>query len=381
MVIGWKEYNRYFGSALQEELKRKILQSTYPADSKKSSLYIRRDGLPDIVNIFGAKEKQKSVMVCGPQGSGKSAAVRDSLEGINGVVVATYAHDEGHVEQKLACAITETLGLHTNKQVSHLEVVVNALKEIRSETEYAGLGHPPVLVVEVNKRFMSPTALEELVLTLKDWGHDKALVRPIVVLSTSTAAMGLEIGMDELRAEFATIGDLTDKEAKWYIKQLCRELKLEGAKDDATVSKCAGEVVHALGSRLLHLDSCADKARFYENTNKQVSLKSLVHLAAEHECKILKENRRALKRFHKCFSEAHKKDVYNLFKEPGAAVDVDEFSDIVGEEVTTVLDMLSDIQPHPFYVDPKTQTVVVGSVFVQKVIDSDREKQRSRWFW
>lgn len=188
MVIGWKEYNRYFGSALQEELKRKILQSTYTADCKKSSLYIRRDGLPDILNIFGAKEKQKTVVVCGPRGSGKSAAVRDSLEGKNGVVVATYTHDEGHVKQELACAITETLGLHTNKQVSHLEVVVNALKEIRSETEYAGLGHPPVLVVEVNKRFMSPKALEELALTLKDWGHDKALVRPIVVLSTSRAA-------------------------------------------------------------------------------------------------------------------------------------------------------------------------------------------------
>lgn len=181
--------------------------------------------------------------------------------------------------------------------------------------------------------------------------------------------MGLEIGMDEL----ATIGDLTDKEAKWYIKQLCRELKLEGTEDDATVSKCAGEVIQALGSRLLHLDSFADKARFYQNTNRQVSLKGLVHLAAEYEWKMLKENRRALKRFHKRFSEAHKKDVYDLCKEPGVAVDVDEFSDMVGEEVTTVLDVLPNTQPHPFYVVPKTQTVVVGSVFVQKVIDSDCE--------
>ena len=248
MVIGWKQYNRYFGSALQKDLKGKILWSTYSADSKKSSLYIRRDGLPDIINIFGAKEKQKTVIVCGPRGSGKLAAVQDSLEGEDGVVVATFAHDEGHVVQKLACAITESLGLHTNKQVNHLEVVVNALKEICSEREYAGLGHPPVLVVEVNKRFISPTALEEIVLPLKDWGHDKALVRPIVVLSTSRAAMGLEIGMDELRAEFATVGDLTDEEAKCYIKKLCQELELEEAKDDVAVSKYAGEVVHTLGS-------------------------------------------------------------------------------------------------------------------------------------
>ena len=82
-------------------------------------------------------------------------------------------------------------------------------------------------------------------------------MRPIVVLSTSRAAMGLEIGMDELRAEFSTVGDLTDEEAKCYIKKLCQELELEEAKDDVAVSKYAGEVVHALGSRLLHLDSFA----------------------------------------------------------------------------------------------------------------------------
>ena len=380
MVIAWKEYNRYFGPALQDDLKRKILQSTYPAKNKKSSLYIKRHGLPDIINIFGAKEKQKTVMVCGPRGSGKSAAVRDSLEGRKGVVVATLAHDQGHVGQKLACAITESMGLHTNKQVDHLEVVVNALKEIRSERGYAGLGRPPVLVVEVNKRFTSPGSLEELALTLKGWGHDEALVCPIVVLSTSRAAMGLEIGMDELRAEFATIGDLTDKEAKCYIKQLCQEFELEGAKDDAAVSKCAEDVVHALGSRLLHLDSFADKVRFSKHTSKQVSLNNLVQLAAEYERNMLKGSRRSLKLFHRRFPKAHKKDLYNLFKEPGAAVDVDEFSDMVGEEVPTVLDRLSDIQPHPFYVDPKTQTVVVGSVFVQKVIDSEHGKQRTSWF-
>ena len=376
MVIAWKEYNRYFGSALQHDLKGKILQSTYPAENQRSPLYIKRHGLPDIVKIVGVKEKPKTLMVCGPRGSGKSTAVRDSLEGRKGVVVAKFAYDDSHLGQRLAHAITESMGLHTNKQVDHLEVVVNSLKEIRSERGYAGLGHPPVLVVEVNKRFTSPTALEELVLTLKDWGHDEALVCPIVVLSTSKAAMGLKIGVDELRAEFATVGDLTEEEAKCYIKQLCQELELEGAEDDAVVSKCAEEVVHALGSRLLHLDSFADKMRFSKHTSNQTSLKNLVQLAAEHERNMLKGSRRALKLFHKHFPKAHKKDLKDHFKEPGAAVDVDEFSDIVGEEVPTVLDRLSDIQPHPFYVDPKTQTVVVGSIFVQKVINSDLGK----WF-
>ena len=150
------------------------------------------------------------------------------------------------------------MGLNTNEQVNHTEVMVNALKKIRRKPRYAGLEHPPVLVVEVKERFTSPKALEELALTLKDWGHDEALVHPIVVLSTSRAAMGLDIGMDELRAEFARVSDLDREEAKQYIKQLCTQLKLEGADDNEAVSKCAEKVVQLLGTRLLHLDSFAD---------------------------------------------------------------------------------------------------------------------------
>ena len=375
--VAWKEYDRKFGPGLQKELKKKIEESTYPERTKKPSLYITRGGLPDIMKIFAAKEKQKTVMVCGPRGSGKTAAVRESLEGKKGVLVVTLA-DESQMGPNIASAITEALGLHTNKQVDHTEVVVNALKKIRSNNE---IGHLPVLVVEVNKRFTSSNALEELVLTLKDWGHDEGLVCPIVVLSTSRAAMGLGIGMDELRGEFACIGDLDHKEAKGYIKCLCTELEVVGASDVAAVSKCAEVVVSLLGSRLLHLDSFADGVRFMKNTSNQVTLKNLEQLAAEREQIMLKGSRRALKLFHKRFPNTHKKDLYGVFKKPGAAVDIDEFSDMVGEDVPTVVDELSKILPHPFYVDPKTQTVVVGSSFVQKVINTDHAKlQNNRWF-
>jgi hypothetical protein len=387
MIAVWmanKEYKRWFGPGLQKDLKPKILESTYPVKTKKPSPYITRGGLPDVGDIFAAEEKQKTVIVCGPRGSGKTTAVRETMKDNKGVVVATLA-GESQLEQELACAITKSLGLHTNKQVDHTEVVVNALKEIREKP--GSLKHPPVLVVEVNERFTSK-ALKELALTLKDWGHEEALVRPIVVLSTSRAAMGLEIGMDELRAVFASVGDLDREEAKRYIEQLCRELKLEGANDNAAVSKYAEQVVQILGSRLLHLDSFADQVRFFKNESdkqqQQVSLKAVVQLATEHETSKLKDSRRALKRFHKRFPNANKKDLYGIFKEPGAAVDVDEFSEMVDEDVRTVLDGLSNIQPHPFYVDPKTQTVRVGSVFVQKVIDTDsaKLKKSSRWwFW
>ncbi|CAI7999918.1 hypothetical protein GBAR_LOCUS2811 [Geodia barretti] len=358
-----KEYKRWFGTGLQDDLKKKILKSTYVIN-KKPSLYISRGGLPDIMNIFASKEKHKTVMVCGPRGSGKTAAVRETLKGQKRVVVVTLAGES----QQLARAITESLGLNTNEQVNHTEVVVNALKEIRRNP--GSLEHPPVLVVEVNERFTSPKALEELALTLKDWGHDEALVRPIVVLSTSRAAMGLEIGMDELRAEFASVGDLDREEAKRYIEQLCKE---EGANNSTAVSKYAEQVVQILGSWLLHLDSFADQVRLFKNTSdqQQVSMKDVVQLASERETIELKDSRRALKPFHKRFPNTNKKYLYGIFKEPGAAVAVDEFIRMVGDDLPKVLNGLSNIQPHPFYVDPKTQTVGVGSVFVQKVIYTD----------
>ena len=371
--VAYQEYNQWFGLGLQNDLKSKIIGSTYPAKTKKPSPYIARGGLPDVVDIFAAKQNQKTVIIHGPRGSGKTAAVRETLEGKKGVVVVTLA-GETQLVQELARAVTKSLGLNTNKQVDHTEVVVNALKEIRKEG-YAGLEHPPVLVVEVNERFKEVKALEELALTLKDWGQDKALVRPIVVLSTSRAAMGLDIAMDEVRAEFASVGDLDREEAKRYIEQLCRELKLEGPDDNAAVSKCAEQVVQILGSRLLHLDSFADQVRYfkYESDKQQqhVSVKALVQLASERETIKLKDSRRALALFHERFPNANKNDIYGIFKEPEAVVDVDEFSKMVGENVPTVLNRLSNILPHPFYVDPKTQTVVVGSVFFQKVIATD----------
>ena len=125
--VAWKEYNRQFGPGLQNDFKREILDSTYPVKNKKPPPYTTMGGLPDIVNIFSAKEKQKTVMVCGPCGSGKTAAARETVEGKKGVVVATL-DGESQLGQKLARAITESLKLHTNKQVDHTEVVVNALK-------------------------------------------------------------------------------------------------------------------------------------------------------------------------------------------------------------------------------------------------------------
>ena len=358
--LAWKERGRQYGQVLQDNLKVKILKSRYP--SEKLPVYVERKDKLNIIKIFAAMEKRKTLVVCGPRGCGKTAAVRDSLLGKEKVIVVTIG-GEDKFDQRLACAITESLGLHTNADVCHTELVKNALRAIKEKE------HPPVLVVEVNERFTS-NALEKLLGVLKEWGYDNKLVYPVVVLSTSRAALGIKFAIDELRARCIRIGDLHEDEAKTYIKDLCVGLNLVGANDEKAVSKCAEKVVDTIGCRLLHLEGLADSVRLVKMASEQVTLKNLEDLAVKYEHIQLSNSRGALQELHKFFP----KDKLNgyFFKKPiGTTVDLDDFRKSIGMEQYSILDKLSEIKPHPFYVDPDTQTVSVGSVFFQKVIDED----------
>ena len=357
----WEERQQH-GPVLQQKLEEKIRNSMYPPD-KKCSPFINRRGLLDIMKIFNLMKKKKTVVVCGPRGSGKTAAVMDSLAREEMVIVTTVV-GEKDLDKKLARAIIESLGLYTKSDVNHNDVVVNALKTFQDRTKYK---RPPVLVVEINERFKSPQVFENLLLALKDWGHDKELIYPVVVLSTSRAALGLKLSMNALRAQYVSVGDLHKDEAELYVKELCKESQLVGADDEKAVSKCAQIVVDAIGCRLLHLDGFADNVRSLKSTNEKVALEDLKVVAAKYERIQMEDSREALQELYKTFPK--EKLHRHFFKKPGAAVNMDEFCKIVGKERKIVLETLSVIQPHPFYTDPDTRTVIVGSIFFQKAID------------
>ena len=358
--LAWKARGRQYGPVLQKDLEEKILKSTYPAE--KSSVCVKRKDKLNIIKIFDAMEKQKTLVVCGPRGCGKTAAVRDSLVGEERVIVVTIGGEDSF-DQRLARAITESLELHTNADVSHTEVVKNALRMIKKE------GRPPVLVVEVNERFTS-NALEKLLGVLKEWGYDNGLVNPVVVLSTSRAALGIKLGIEELRARYVSIGDLDEDDAKSYVKDLCKVLSLEGTNNMEAVSECAEKVVDTIGCRLLHLEGLADSVRLKKSVSEKVTLDDLKELAGKYEHIQLNNSRGALQELHESFPK-DKLNEYFFNKPIGTAVDMDDFCKSIGMQQRIVLDKLSGIKPHPFYVDPNTRTVSVGSVFFQKAIDED----------
>ena len=68
-------------------------------------------------------------------------------------------------------------------------ILENALEEMKMQ------GHKmPVFVVEVDKKFCS-ASLENLLLLLKNLGHDNKLVQSVVILSSSHVAFGMKYSL------------------------------------------------------------------------------------------------------------------------------------------------------------------------------------------
>ena len=111
----------------------------------------------------------------------------------------------------------------------------------------------PIFVVEVDHR-CTPDKLRSLLILMKQYGADQELIRPIIVLSSSTSAFGLTINEVELRSCYFHVDDLTDEQCLEYIEsRLSRMIK----GDEQKISKFAREVVPRLGmgNRLVQIRS------------------------------------------------------------------------------------------------------------------------------
>ena len=77
----------------------------------------------------------------------------------------------------------------------------------------------PIFVVETDHR-CTPDQLRSLLILMKQYGADEKLIRPIVVLSSSTSAFGLTISEEELRSRYFHVDDLTDEQCLEYVESM-----------------------------------------------------------------------------------------------------------------------------------------------------------------
>ena len=123
-------------------------------------------------------------LVCGPRGSGKSTLVANVLEGKTGIVPISY---QGSSDDEFALAVLEALKVPCPQGVQPLSLVNETLVGIKTKHQLT-----PLFFIEVDVRYTSKQ-LVNLLLLLKRFGDDRKLVKSVVVVSSSRAALTLEI--------------------------------------------------------------------------------------------------------------------------------------------------------------------------------------------
>ena len=185
----------------------------------------------------------KTIVVTGPRGSGKSTLVQHCLAGKGGVVRVFLNTHSSFSEEKFTANVMKTIGLpYTQSGTNVMALLSLALRGLRQSQEEL-----PIFVIEADNR------CDQLRSLLQQYGADEKLIRPIVVLSSSTSAFGLSISRKELRSRYFHVDDLTDEQCLEYLEsRLSRMIK----GDEQEISNFVKEVVPHLGigNRLIHLD-------------------------------------------------------------------------------------------------------------------------------
>ena len=160
----------------------------------------------------------KTIIVTGPRGSGKSTLVRHCLAGKGRVVDIVLNPQSYFNEEKFAENVLETIEFSYESGTNVKALLFIALRRLRKRRK--SQEELPIIVVETDNR-CTPDQLRSLLILMKQYGADEKLIRPIVVLTSSTSAFGLSISPMELRSRYFHVDDLTDEQCLEYVESGC----------------------------------------------------------------------------------------------------------------------------------------------------------------
>ena len=223
--------------------------------------------------------------------------------------------------------------------------------------------------MEVNDRVTSKE-LQTLLVTFKSWGDDLQLMQCVIVLSSSRAALGIQIPLNELRGRVHLLGDLTDSEAKTFIKRMFEEC-------DTTV-KCQEELInkaHALiGNRLLHLHTVRTSLKLSKVKSLDIAMKHVKEITARYEDNYASATIdfiNMMAKNHLSNVKYNKDKIFRIFQklQRGEKVVVYDLCDALAVEKHVIIESQSKIQPHPFYIHPTTLELTLESHFMNSVLN------------
>ena len=301
----------------------------------------------------------KTIIVTGPRGSGKSTLVQHCLAGKAGAVRIFLDPRSDFSVEEFAENVMHKIGLpRTEPGTKAKGLLYLALEELCERQEEL-----PIIVVEADHR-CTPGQLRSLLILMKQYGADNKLIRPIVVLSSSKATFGLAISEKELRSHYFHVDDLTDKQCLEYIESRLSMI-IEGDEQEK-ISNFVKEVVPHLGigNRLIHLDSVL-VGMSKQNLHK---IQKHIEWCVEEEVLAYTNSMRSFFGEVKgtCHSKEAVKRALKLLLEKGS-MPLHTFHRVCGIKDKRLIEIISNIDPHPFYVEPKHRTIHFHAIFQHKI--------------
>ena len=324
--------------------------------------YIKRNQeMEDFEDMLYDPVYLQTIVVTGPRGSGKSTLVQHCLAGKKGGVVRVVLNTQSSFsEENFAEKVMKTIVPYAQSGTDVTALLYLALQGLRKSQEEL-----PIFVVETDHR-CTPGELRSLLILMKQYGADEKLIRPIIVLSSSTSAFGLTINEVELRSRYFHVDDLTDGQCLEYIESRLSEI-IKG--DEQEISKFVKEVVPHLGigNRLVQINNVLGMGKLKRDT-KLDKVKEHIESYVEERVRIYTSS---VRRFFKevkgtCHSKEAVKGVFKLLLEKGS-MPLHTFHEVCGVDEERFIEIISNIDPHPFYVDPEHRTIHFHAIFQRKI--------------
>ena len=321
------------------------------------------------LNSFDEESFTPTVIVMGPRGSGKTTLVQTVLKGTKKVVTVSLNTAVPFTEEIFAQSILTALSIpYTPTRLS-----VQGLLEI-TLARHQKL--PPILVVEADWR-CSASHLEHLLLLLKHWGADTKLLRPLVVLSSLRAALGLTLNTEELHAQYFVLQDLTEAEGEQLLAGLCKPYVKSCTAEE--LSRFCKEVLPVLGMHPLHLDLFRLQLKI-KLKGKQLSVQELHQEVDTFIAGLTTQYVRVLKRFLETVAGKDQRKQEAIIKLFTAL----KKGPLPLSRVITTLDMsetdftnlVASLHPHPYFIDVRTLHVCLNAV-VETAIDEEALKSKA----